>query len=206
MMAAEVGEWHGGFYRKAGGRSPLDEPGRAARFEAIRAKAKEDIIESRLLVQRVYAEFKDVGVPLTAVSVGDLDPVRGACGVVEAAVCMKPLGKCDKCSFFRAKLAGLESLLYSKSAGVLSAQGGPAGQPGFAVGTSVLQFGAVSMEPTRTTPSKAPLTGGSTRLVALARRSIVSLSKGEVQMLWLATAWLSRATWRRAYRVPPANS
>ncbi len=65
---------------------------------------------------------------------------------------LKPTGKGDKCSFFRAKLAGVESLLYT--------HGGPAGQPGFAVGTAVPQFGGGEHGAHQSNPEQGTVNGG----------------------------------------------
>ena len=52
----------------------LAERGRAARFdrfEAIRARARADICDSRILVKRVYTEFVVDFVPIADAGVGD---------------------------------------------------------------------------------------------------------------------------------------
>ena len=114
VLAAEVGMWHGGLYLKPAmaveeafvGVGELDEvqlaksegDRRWLQFEATRTAARANMAATRDLAGKLLANL------------GCCDAVRP---VLEAREILKPV-KCERCLFYRAKLAGVESILYGE--------------------------------------------------------------------------------------------
>ena len=94
---------------------PFDAEAVRDRFEQVRALARADIKGSAAFLERFNAAFLYLGeVAVAPVPVVAFGPVGIACNVVGATECLKPSDKCARCTFYRAKLAGVELVLYGK--------------------------------------------------------------------------------------------